>query len=183
MALSVGAVLATIALTGLAVAAIGAKLGVWLPLSLGAGFALLAYAEHGWARFRSTEAFATPHAARQLRSLLLVGLSLMALFWTVSLYAVQTGKQRALGLAQKLASDPQVVIYAKQRLMLAGPGVQVDDIRLADSKYRYLYSGLRLLIRSQDRYVLLPKHWARRRGSAYVLRDGDDIRLEFTVCC
>lgn len=181
VALALGVVLVAIALSGIAFTDFGLELGLWLPLSLGAGVALLAFGEHGWPRFRGGTAHAATHPARQLRVFVFIGLALMALFWTVSLYAGQLGGQRALELTRALPSATEVVIYAEDRLSLAGPGVQVAELPVADSKYRYRYSGLRLLVRGQERYVLLPVGWFPGRGSAYVLRDEDDIRLEFTV--
>jgi hypothetical protein len=181
IALSVGASLAAIALLGLAVVGLGQHLGVLLPASLAAGFALLAYAEFGWARFRRACTQRSLELASQIRSFLLVGLASMALFWTVSLYAGEIGRQRARVITSGLASSTQIAIYARDRLLLAGPGIELTEIRLADSKYRYRYTGLRLLVRSQDRYVLLPRGWAHGRAGAYILRDGDDIRLEFTA--
>jgi hypothetical protein len=181
VALSVGVALAAPALAGIAVPDLGRELGIWLPICLGAGFALLAYAEHGWPRFRDSQARATPDPLRQLRSFLLAGLALMALFWTVSLYAVQTGREKAQALTRDLAFATEVDVYAEDRLALRGPGVRVEYAGGADSKYKYRYRGLRLLVRSQDRYVLLPVGWSRGDGRAYVLRDRDDIRLEFTV--
>jgi hypothetical protein len=180
-AVGLGGALAAIALSAIAITDFGAELGVWLPVCLGAGLAVLAYAEYGWPRFRSVDARATPHPARQLRLFFLVGLALMALFWTVSLYAVELGKQRARALTRDLPSATEVVIYAKDRLVLAGPGVRVADVHLTDSKYRYRYTGLRLLVHAHERYVLLPAGWSRGQGSAYVLRDGDDIRMEFAT--
>jgi hypothetical protein len=181
VASGVGVVLAAIGLSGIVAPHLGSELGVWLPLSLATGFALLAYAELSWPRFRAGGADAARHPARQLRSFLLVGLALMALFWTVALYADQTGTELARSITRHLASRTEVVLYAKERLMLTGPGVKVADIDQADSKYRYRYRGLRLLVRSQDRYVLLPVGWTRGRDSAYVLRDDADVRLEFAA--
>jgi hypothetical protein len=106
----------------------------------------------------------------------------MSLFWTVALYAEQRGRQVARSITRDVAQRTKVVvIYAKERLALSGHGVEVAALGLADSKYRYEYSGLRLLVRSQDRYVLLPVGWTRGRGSAYVLRDDADVRLEFAA--
>ena len=181
VALGVGLVLAAIGLSGIAVPDLGRELGVWLPLCLTIGFALLAYAEFSWPRFRRRDAESPPQPARQLRTFLLVGLALMSLFWTVALYADQRGREVARSITRDLADRTEVVIYARQRLALSGPGVEVAALGLADSKYQYRYSGLRLLVRSQDRYVLLPFDWTRGRGSAYVLRDDPDVRFEFIV--
>jgi hypothetical protein len=56
VALGVGVVLAAIGLSGIGVPDLGSELGVWLPLCLTTGFALLAYAELSWPRFRGGEA-------------------------------------------------------------------------------------------------------------------------------
>ena len=179
VALGSGVVLVTLALSGLAMADLGRSLGMWLPASLAVGCSLLAYAEFGWRRFRESCADRTPPAVRQLRSFILVGLALMGLFWTISSYAGEIGTQRAQVLASDLLSATKVIIYSRDRLALRGPGMRVDEVRQKNSKYRYRYTGLRLLVRSHDRYVLLPRGWARGGASVYLLRDEDNIRLEF----
>jgi hypothetical protein len=177
----IGVILVAIGLSGIAASDLGGELGVWLPACLAMGFALLAYAELSWQRFPDRGAAAPAQPPQQLRSFLLVGLALMALFWTVALYADETGRRLARTITRDLASRTEVVIYATDRLALAGPGVQVADIRLPNSRYRYRYSGLRLLVRSEGRHVLLPVGWTHGRGSAYVLRDDGDVRLEFAA--
>jgi len=46
-----------------------------------------------------------------------------------------------------------------------------------DGRYRYRYTGLRLLITRGDRYYLLPAGWAVRTDATYVLKDGDGLRV------
>jgi hypothetical protein len=176
-----GAIVISIGLTGLVVPSVGNELGVLVPLCLGVGFTLLAYADYAWPRCRDANVPEEQQAARRLRTFLLMGLAVMAFFWTVSLYAAQRGRERARAVAHNLASETEVVIYAKSRLALSGPGVRVDELRLAESRYQYRYSGLRMLAHGQDRYVLLPVGWVRGGASAYVLRDESDIRLEFNA--
>ena len=80
----------------------------WLPVTLAAGFALLAYA------------CTTPLVARRLRSPLrlsavLVGLFVLAAFWAVSLFAVHDGLARAKAIERELPRSTEVVLPRRSR--------------------------------------------------------------------
>jgi hypothetical protein len=103
------------------------------------------------------------------------------LFWASSLYADALGRGRAAALAQSLSSRPLVTVYSTKSLGLDAPGVTETQIGDPQAMYHYRYSGLRLLIRSDDRYFLLSDNWSPATGRAVVLKDASDIRIEFTV--
>ncbi|MEU7900632.1 hypothetical protein AB0B45_48370 [Nonomuraea sp. NPDC049152] len=73
-----------------------------------------------------------------------------------------------------------MAIYAKDGLALDAPGVTRQEI--SSGTYRYLYTGLRLLLTRDDRYYLLPvvtKDQLRAGESrTFVLTEEDDLRLE-----
>jgi hypothetical protein len=144
----------------------GRQLGVWLPVCLAAGFAVLAYRSHLVARGAAVETF------------LLSALALLGVFWAVALFAERTGRERAVNLERALGAQAELVLLSKERLAIQGPGVTVDELRLANSAYGFRYGGLRLLIHSDGRYIALPSGWTRGRASAFVIPDGDGLRAE-----
>jgi hypothetical protein len=48
-------------------------------------------------------------------------------------------------------------------------------------RYRYRYTGLRLLIHAGGQYFLLPRHWVRGRDSLVALPQDGDVRLEIVA--
>ena len=134
----------------------------------------------------SSAAFASrrggPSASHQQmsgpRKLILVALGLLAFFWWVALSAANAGHQTAEDSAREPVNDFQVILYSVDKIALSGPGVSVDPLNLADSKYRYRYSGLRLLAYSSGKYILLPQHWQHGRDSAFVVSDDENVRVD-----
>jgi hypothetical protein len=175
--LAIGGLAVAVGIAGIAVSDFGRELGVGLPVSVAAGFSLIAYADLEWWRVRGgSSRRRTPDA--QLRTFFLLGLAVLGVFWAVSLYALEVGRERAETLHRDLRSRTQVVVYSEQRLSLAGPGVQRIE-QPPGSRYRHRYSGLRLLAETDDHYFLLPAGWEKGRDSAMVIPGSDDIRLDF----
>jgi hypothetical protein len=120
-----------------------------------------------------------PHSRVQIFVLPVLGL--LGMMWAVSLYANQVGTDMASRFVAELPYRPRVVIYSTERIAIAGSGVKVDEIVQLNEKYHYKYSGIRLLIRSTDRYILLPRDWQRGRDCVFILRDNDSIRVDVGV--
>jgi hypothetical protein len=72
-----------------------------------------------------------------------------------------------------------VTVYTPKTLELQVPGVVETRLGGAESAYRYRYDGLRLVQRSGDRYLLMSERRDARTSRIIVLRDGDDLRMEF----
>jgi hypothetical protein len=146
----------------------------WLPTSLVVGFALLAYvsatepAGSGRGRLRGGTAM----------TFTLVGLSVMALFWTVSLLAVRDGRQRASDIERRDAALPEVAVLSSDELLLDGPRVIHTDLKLKGARYRHHYAGLRLLGHGNGKYFLLPLGWRRGTDRLYTVPDEPKIRVE-----
>ena len=120
-----------------------------------------------------------PHPRAQV--LVLLALGLLGVIWGVSLYAGQVGTAVATGLVADLPNRSAIVIYSTERIAIAGAGVNVDEIGQPGSKYHYQYSGLRLLVRSADKYLLLPVGWQRGRDRVFIIRDDEYIRIDVTA--
>ncbi len=150
------------------------------PLCVTAGIVLVGYALHLRARFLVA---APASAAPELRELRLIASSLMflllmlSLFWSVARFAQIKGIDLAVQLEETLAFRPDVSVYSARRLHLPAPVTETD---LGDdgSAYRYRYTGLKLLFRSEGRVFLRPTDDG-GAGVNVVIVDADDLRFEF----
>lgn len=160
---------------------IGWPSGLTLPLLLITAVGLLSYVAH----LRSThpEALgATPVSHHRVQALVLLAIGLLGALSAVSLYAGQVGRQVATNIVADLPDRrPAVVVYSTERIALEGTGVQVAEITQPGSRYRYQYSGIRLFVRSADKYLLLPVGWQRGRDRVFIIRDDDLIRIDITA--
>ncbi|MDA0166729.1 hypothetical protein OM076_41085 [Solirubrobacter ginsenosidimutans] len=146
----------------------------WLPTSLLIGFSLLAYVSatapttggDSWLRGGPATSFA------------LVGLALLALFWTVSLLAVRDGRARYRDIERRDAALSEVAVLSHDDLVIEGPRVIYTDLKLPDARYRHHYAGLRLLGYGNGKYFLLPLGWRRGIDRVYTVPDQPDVRVE-----
>lgn len=116
-----------------------------------------------------------------VRRLLIAGMVVIASFWSCAIYAQNVGSRLAAGWAADLSRRPEVIIYSSQDLQLTGPGLAVLNVssEKAEGGYRYRYSGMRLLVYSNQRWFLLPQGW-RPDGTTptLIIADNDRIRVE-----
>ncbi len=152
-----------------------ASLGVWTafqglpavthglipPLLLGAGTAVSAYA--AWL-LRPVAPHPLPSCER-CGWLAAVPLLLLSVLWAFSYYAADLGLKRAAQLARTLEHRPSVTLFSERSLATRTPGVIETRLDRQDSAYRFRYSGLRLLVRSNDRYFLLSEGWDPATGA------------------
>ncbi|GFE11959.1 hypothetical protein Sgleb_00060 [Streptomyces glebosus] len=101
----------------------------------------------------------------------------LLVMWAFSLATDQMGEQEAGQVADNLVRRTAVVVLSTDRLSLAGPGVNVEDLG-AKAHYRYRYTGLRRLIERNGRYYLLPLGWSHSVGTTYVVQEGNDVRID-----
>jgi hypothetical protein len=168
-----------IAVAGLVIHPVVRVLGQGLPAVLAIGALATAYGDHLWPRLRGGEvALADDVVARRLRTFVLVTIAILGGFWWLAVYAADTGEDRAMQLAEDLPSASEVALYTAQPLAITGPGVGRDVFADEDLKYQYRYTGLRLLIRADDQYFLLPRGWMRGRDSVFVVPESGDVRIE-----
>ncbi len=156
---------------------------LFTPASPGIGILVLAYGLYLNGRLPAGRLSPdrTRPPARGLRTdVALVGLlAVLSAFWTASVYAEALGRGRSQLVADRLQLRPQVTVYSERRLHLGGTGVTEQQLPRRDSEFRYRYAGLRLLVRSDDKYFLLPDGWSRGASAAIVLPDGAGTRFEF----
>jgi hypothetical protein len=111
----------------------------------------------------------------------LSGLIAGGIFWAWGSYAGTQGTAAAEETAATLAYRTDVAVFSTQRLGLSGPGITVDPIGDAESLYRFRYTGLRMLLRSDDRYFLLPRGWQKAQDPVIVLSESREVRLQFVA--
>jgi hypothetical protein len=180
-----GVALAVVVFIGVLLPAqVGAPLGLLLPLILVAAVTLLGYVMHlrssypaALASTGSRQATPGPRAY----SLTLLALGLVAGLWAVGLYGDQVGTEDAIYMVDHLADEPGVTIYSIDRIAITGPGVVVAEITQPGTKYHYQYSGLRLLLHSSDKYLLLPVGWQYGQDRLFLLHEDDTIRVDITT--
>jgi hypothetical protein len=105
----------------------------------------------------------------------------IGLFWAVADYSAAVGIERGRDLIAALPSWPDVAVYSERDLNLP----QADTLETvcgdSESAYRFRYDGMKLILQSGSKYLLLPARWASSRGAAIVLPKTDAIRLDFTL--
>ncbi|SDK11751.1 hypothetical protein SAMN04488074_104288 [Lentzea albidocapillata subsp. violacea] len=107
-----------------------------------------------------------------------VAAGVLSLFWAALNYAQVDGQRLA---DEFVASEaPAVTIYSQERMHITAPGVREDPLDGDRSRYRYRYSGLRLLENTGGKYFLVSDGWTRNSGVVVVLRDDASTRLELS---
>ena len=180
-----------LAVGGVALLALGAAgervtspsrfVSLYTPVAVTISIVLLVYAAHLFAEYgpaRGTSPFA--REAREYAPIawsLVVVLLLLSLFWTVSHYAGVRGNDLAVQAVKAVPSQPDVTIYSAKRLFLEPPVVETK-LPDANAAYRYRYSGLKLLFKSEHNYFLRPSDPS--DPTNIVIADSPDLRFEFT---
>ena len=83
-----------------------------------------------------------------------------------------------LRVSHDLPAATQVVVYSNRSLALRRPGLILDPIGTPESRYRYRYSGLRLLAITPNGYVLLPAGWQKGTDPAYTVPADTETRID-----
>ena len=168
--------------------------GVMLPAALLLALALLSYcpyllsrvrpenAEGGEDAERAERAEGSEHSEffRRFRFVATLGLGFVGVLWLLAVYADEAGVVRAEDILGRLKKDPEVTVYSEFPLAINGLGVGVAQFGADGHKYRYAYSGLRLLVSGNDNLVLVSPHW-RKGEKIYVIDDNESVRADFTA--
>jgi hypothetical protein len=141
-------------------------------LTLGMGAMLLALA----GRLRTKRESASGRSTWEAAALWVV--LILSAFWAISDFALITGRGAARFTGNNLSLRPAVTIFSTERLGLEGPGVE-SGVLAGQERYRFRYTGLRMLLRTGGSYVLLPDHWE-QGAAAFVIDDEPSLRFEFS---
>jgi len=149
--------------------------GLMLPASLLLAAGSFAYLDYLWTLSVPTGQVAgSPSRARALA---LLGLMLLSGLWALAVYAQGVGQERAERIVAGLRRAPAITVYSSTPLAIQGLGVRKAAIGVDGDRYRYAYSGLRLLTAGNGKTVLLPVGW-RRGESVFVLSDDESVRID-----
>ncbi|WP_045744728.1 hypothetical protein [Actinoplanes rectilineatus] len=178
----VAALLLAVAAAGIvAQDSIGRPLGILLPLTLPAAAALLVVARKMSPHPGSDARRGPGTGEARVWTFVVLMLGFVGLLWADALYAADVGRRMAAAMADRLARQPEVVLYSADRLAVAGTGVTVTTPGGTENKYGFRYAGLRVLIAANDRYLLLPAGWRRGVDSVFVIEKDDDVRIDVRV--
>ena len=103
----------------------------------------------------------------------------LGVFWAVSDFARVAGRGAAQFTGRNLHARPAVTVFSVEELGLEGPGVVLSE-EPTPARYRFGYSGLRLLLRTEEQYVLAPEEWE-PGGTVFVLDQEPTLRYEFSL--
>jgi hypothetical protein len=149
---------------------------VLLPLSIAVGILLLVYGSHLREIGRPLD-----QAAKRRRLVFHLSSALLVfvcLFWAAQEYAEMDGE--ALARSVKVTKLPEVAVHSQHRLNLDGPGTSETVLSEVDGEYRFVYSGLRLMVYANDKYFLMSEGWTPDNGVVFVLPDNEpSIRIDF----
>jgi hypothetical protein len=102
------------------------------------------------------------------------------LFWAAGDYSAAVGTRRGNDVIAALPAWPDVVLYSEKSLNLALPEVHMQRCVDTEAAFVYRYDGLKLIVQSGSRLLLLPARWTDSTGTAIVIPYNDSVRLEFT---
>jgi hypothetical protein len=153
---------------------VGALLGRWDALTGAISLALGSLMASGFAKSRATE----PRQAFWSRVLVgsVIGFSI---FWATTVYAVRSGTSLAQYINQYPTAQPATTVHSATQLDFPNGFVTETKIQGQDGRFRYKYTGLRLLAYANDRWVLIVgRESDRKRVTISLLKDSDAIRVE-----
>lgn len=153
------------------------------PLSITVGILITSYASVMYRRIVSLthEGAALARWHWPLMKLLVGALVALTIFWELSTFAGVVGRGLAHQVVAGLDDRTGVVVYSKQDIQLAGPGVNKYQITEPSSAYGFRYDGLRLLQRTGDKFYLLPVGWRSVADGVIALPDDGSVRVEFST--
>jgi hypothetical protein len=141
-------------------------------LALGLGAMLLALA----GRLRTNRKARTARGTWEAAALWVV--LILSAFWAISDFALITGRGAARFTGNNLNLRPAVTIFSAERLGLDGPGVTSTPVASGE-RYRFRYTGLRMLLRTGGRFLFAPERW--EQGDAvFLIDDEPSLRFEFS---
>lgn len=120
------------------------------------------------------------------RRVILASVVVASLFWSFAISAQNSGDRLARGWGDAPSARPAITIVSREDLGVRGPGIDVERVPAATESPHggrtvpwFRYTGLRLLIYSNQRWFLIPDQWGKHGDRrALVIRDSADLRIE-----
>jgi hypothetical protein len=162
----------------------GSPLAPLAPLCLALSFAAMGYSRllgiHLRTRQEGTKDTGSSSRLEQSISWILLTLITLCVFWAAAGFAEDLGTGRAQALeASGFSTTPDVILYSSSRIKIDAHGIVETDLGLAYAPYRYRYSGLKLLVRANNKLLLIPFDWSTSNAFALVIPENNSVRLEF----
>lgn len=177
-----------IAILGLVAYLRDQSLGVVALVCVAIGFFALWYARFLWSKLSARTRTHMPYVARLTVTIGVIGVLGLLLFAITTRIASSYGLADAEDLAAKLQSRlraplPEVILDTKEPLFLTGKPSGVSETALPESYenqvFRFRYRGLALLAADGGKLIVIPRYWAEGGGFAVVVRDDDQIRVQY----
>jgi hypothetical protein len=104
----------------------------------------------------------------------------LSLAESITIYANHVGERAARSAEETLQDRPQLLVLSTEKIGLNGTGVVLTETQPDTvAKYRYRYSGLRLLLRTgKDQLLIVPEGWRKGHDTIALLKEDDRIRIE-----
>ncbi|MEV0629943.1 hypothetical protein ACI2LC_27170 [Nonomuraea wenchangensis] len=150
------------------------------PLSLTLGALLLRYTASLWhtlAARRPEPLWQPPRGTLDVGRYALLSLAVAGLFWSAGSFAFLYGNGRALDDAEGLPHRPAVILDTHDPVVDPPSGV-LHTVLPGKEKFRHRYSGLRLLVESDNHLYLTPASWSSETSRVLVIENSSDIRLQ-----
>jgi hypothetical protein len=147
--------------------------GVVIPFALTAAALTFLYTDHLRHQFDPTRA-----RSAVMRTVVVL-VALCSVFWATERLARAAGHLYAVQALVDHTNLPPAIVYSKDDLGIIGQDVVVTPVGDSAAAYRFRYTGLRVLLRSEERYYLLALNpSAPAKGRLIVLVESDTLRFE-----
>lgn len=118
-------------------------------------------------------------AGRPTRIGALVILIIISIFWVTANIGAARGRVAASTFERTLVTQPQAIVFSRQKLYISGSGVTMVPLDVSNSRYAFRYNGLRVLLHNKGLWFLLPAGWQSGDGTVLLLPDNDpEIRID-----
>jgi hypothetical protein len=161
------------------------EVAILKPLILAAPVLLAGYAAHLRRLLPATRPVGPAMSPLAITAVRGAGVAVLglALFWAVGILAQAHGRAVAHRTERELVMRHAAIVYSDRKLAIGGPGVRSVVLDSQGGRYRYRYTGLRVLAAAASGgYVLLPSGWTRAYGdSAIPIQPDSTLRIELVA--
>lgn len=102
----------------------------------------------------------------------------LALFWSTALYAYNVGQQIARQVDEAPAHLPVVTVFTREYIDMPGGAVTATRLSSPDGSAVYRYSGMRMLLFSNNRWFLLTGREQRYRSTVAIIHDDSKYHIQ-----
>jgi hypothetical protein len=155
------------------------------PITLTVGAALIGFFVHqsktidGFiATGRGARAF-VDGPGRGIAYTLIVVIGLTGVVKATEQYGNSVGFRRGAAYASGLTARDGTILHSQVSLGIVAPGVVETRVAGGGDGFEYRYTGLRLILRSGNKYLLVNEGYSTGTGFAVLVDDSERVRLDF----